>query len=174
MMTRLYAVTDIMGANELFLALQGRAPLCVKVQKYAALGKKTLEAVWIEPVEAKIKVGALSNEMMSDESENLLVASGKLTDIKLATTVPGTKYRGSMELVGLYADVLFDTQKKVGVIIEATDYARRRPKRVVELPRLELLASEEELVSNTMLKALGLPDELIKSRELLMELAKRQ
>lgn len=174
MMTRLYVVTDIMGADELLLALQGRAPLCVKVQKYAALGKKTLEAVWTEPVDAKIKMGVLSSEMACDESENLLVASGKLTDIKLATTVPGTKYRGSMELAGLYTDVLFDTQKKVGVIIEATDYARRRPKRVVELPQLELMANEEELVSDTVLKALGLPNELIKSRELLMELAKRQ
>lgn len=174
MMTKLYVATDIMGADELLLALRGRVPLGMKVQKYVALGTKALEAAWTEPVEAKLKLDTLSNTMMCDRSENLLMASGKLVDIKLATTPPGKKYCGSTELTGLFADVLFDTEEKVGVIVEANDYTRRRPKRVVGLPELDLLASEEDLVSDAMLKTMGLPDELIKSWELLMELAKRQ
>lgn len=175
MLRRLFLVTDIMCAEELLVALLGKAPLKVQVQKYAAAGEKEpFAAKWTAPVQAELKVSVLSNEMISD-SENLMMASGQIVHIALASTPLGSKkaYTGSMELRGAYADVLFDTELKVGVIIEAVDYRRVTPKKVAGCPELDLLIGDDELVDDAELKAMGLPDELAKSKALLLELAKR-
>lgn len=175
MLRRLYLVTDIMCAEELFVALLNKAPLKVQVQKYAAASEKEpLTPKWSMPVGAELKVSVLSNEMMSDGYDGLMMASGRIVNIELSQTPPGKAYTGSLELRGTHADVLFDTELKVGVILEAINYRRLTPKTVVSCPILDLLVGDEDLVDDAKLKAMGLPNKLIESKALLMELAKRR
>ena len=87
MLRRLYLVTDIMCAEELFVALLNKAPLKVQVQKYAAASEKEpLTPKWSMPVGAEMKVSVLSNEMMSDGYDGLMMASGRIVNIELSQT----------------------------------------------------------------------------------------
>lgn len=140
-------------------------------------GEVRFSAKWQSPVKAQLEVGNLCNEMMGVGGGSLIMASGCITAIGSSQQLPGKPlaYASSAELRGTYAEVLFDTAAHVGVIIEANDFRRRKkPKKIVSLPRLNLLNDDEYIVDDAVLKAMGLPEELIGSTELLMELADRQ
>lgn len=174
----LYVVTGIRQASDLWVTFSTKAPLNMQIQKYVMGGHEAaFSPKWHEPVEAELKIGNLCNEMRGVGSGSLVIASGCITTIKQSQPLPGKpqSYRSSAELRGAYVDVLFDTAVHVGVIIDANDFRHgKTAKKLVSLPKFNLLTSDEDLIEDTVLRALGLPEQLIKSWELLMELAERQ
>lgn len=176
MLKMMYVVTGTVDAKALCRVMLERAVLPVKVQKYAGIGKSSLQPVWQESIEAGIKLGGLSNEMTGDNDNALLMAWGRVVDTTMSKPAPKLEkaYSSSHELSGLFVDILFDTQRKVGVITEGSDYNRSKVRRVIKIPSLDLLADEGELVREQILKAMGLPKELISCGDLLLELMKRQ
>jgi len=172
----LYVVSMMPETRAIFAGLLEKRTIPMSVQKYAAENcQRNFSPVWTESLTLIMRPEMVENDFNTDEAQ-LLTVSGKVMEIQLPEVrLNAGANTASMELRGTYANIFFDAKQRTGVITEAHDYARRLPKQVVAYPQLEVLNTKGFLQPVMYLsREVGLPEKLIKCKELLEELGRHQ
>lgn len=169
----LYVATEMKDPEALFAALRVRRPVELKVQKYVMEDHhKAYQPVWAESLTVKIKPDTVSNDICGDET-CLLAISGKCVELCLPEA-KDESYAGSVELCGCYTEILFDTERLVGVVTDAHDFTGRVPRQVIAYPRMNVLNARGDLKTERYLRDMCIPAELMTCKALLKVLGQHQ
>lgn len=171
MLERLYVVTGWLELPKVSEMIRRRESVMLSVQKYVAVNNGPFKRAWAEPAQCALKPNSLGNDMVLSEDSQLVNISGRVVDV--GTTRPASEmggFDGAKELSGLSLNFYYDCERAVGVIIDGYNGLSQRP--AIAPVRLDMVVSDDELVSREAMRLRGIPEELHESRTLLSEMSR--
>ncbi len=170
MFKRLYVVTDMPDLATLANAIRRRETVSVSIQKYVAVNDAPFKRAWVEPAQCALKPGDLGNDQVRSEDCELVNFTSRVIDVGTTRPEPGMDgFTGAKELLGLSLNSYYDCEHEVGLVIDGYNGISQRP--VIPQVKLDVVVSDDELVSQEIMRLRGIPEELWESLNLLSEMS---
>ena len=171
MLDKLYVVTGGLSVEEVARAILRSGTVAVEVQKYISVQGKPFARAWEESAQCTLKVRGLDNDLAQADACGVLNLLAKVVNVETTRPLPeAQRFAGAEELSGLNLNLLYDFEQGSGVILNGHNGASKRP--AIAEPRFDVVIEdgEDELVSQEILKLMGVPQALQMSDGLLQEL----